>query len=229
MTEVAALVEGRTEHDFVNRLLRPHLGARNVHVWAVLPGREYPHGGPPRWEAARRDIVGILKSRRGVVCTTMFDFYGLPRDWPGRDQAVGLPLNEKGAFVERALLADVREFASKDFRPEWFIPYVQVHEFEALLFADVAILAQVLVADPARQVGLEKGLRAILHESGEPEAINDNWDTCPSRRIAGLADEYEKRVHGLAATSRIGLDVIRRACPHFGQWLDRLESLGTVE
>jgi hypothetical protein len=32
---------------------------------------------------------------------------------------------------------------------------------------------------------------------------------------------------GAAAASAIGLHVLREKCPHFGQWLGRLEKLGT--
>ena len=74
---------------------------------------------------------------------------------------------------------------------------------------------------------LNNAFQEILDESGQAEAINDSYDTCPSRRITGLVRAYKKTVHGPIIADRIGLDTIRTACPHFGQWLGRLEALGT--
>jgi hypothetical protein len=154
----------------------------------------------------------------------MFDFYGMPSDWPGRTAACSMALEKKGPFVEDALLDDVCKIAGKDFRRELFIPYVQMHEFEALLFADVAKMSETL-----RRIGgpddLGESLETIVRAAGSPEAINDNWETCPSRRILGLVPRYRKPFHGLVVAEQIGLNAMRRACPHFGQWVARLENL----
>ena len=60
----------------------------------------------------------------------MFDFYGMPADWPGRIAASNMPLDQKGNHVEQAILDDLAAHAGENFRLELFIPYVQVHEFE---------------------------------------------------------------------------------------------------
>jgi hypothetical protein len=156
----------------------------------------------------------------------MFDFYGMPHDWPGRTEAAKMPLGQKGSHIEQALLNDLAASAGADFRRELFIPYVQLHEFEALLFADVDKMAEAL--SPVSRIGqdhLRARLQGILDEAGQAEAINDDYETCPSRRITGLVPAYRKPVFGPIVAGRIGLDVLRTACPHFGQWLERLESL----
>jgi len=226
MNEVVAIVEGQTEQTFVRDHLATHLGERGIAISAVLPGRVNRHGGIRQWESVRGDILRTMKQRRGRVCTTMFDFYGMPTDWPGRTRAAGMPLDQKGACAEQALLDDLAAHAGDDFRPDLFIPYVQVHEFEALLFADVAKMAETLASVcHGRQDSLRCQFQAILAEAGRAEAINDNRDTCPSRRIAGLVPAYRKVLYGPIIAGRIGLDALRAACPHFGQWLTRLESL----
>lgn len=228
MSEVVAIVEGQTEQAFVRHHLAAHLAARGITMWAQLPGRVARRGGARAWEAIRGDVLRTLKERRGRVCTTMFDFYAMPPDWPGRSEAAEKPLPERGACVERALLADLATCGGEDFRRELFIPYVQVHEFEALLFADVGKLGETLAPicnhEPEQ---LSKAFGQILAEAGgEAEAINDHQETCPSRRIGGLVRAYRKPLHGPIAAARIGLDALRRACRHFGQWLERLEALG---
>lgn len=229
MSEVVALVAGETESTFVRDVLCGHLASRDVWVWARLPGHAVRRGGIRKWESIRGDILRTLKERAERVCTTMFDFYAMPRTWPGRAEAAELSAVKKGPCVERAMLTDLIRFAGNPFRPEQFIPYVQVHEFEALLFTDVTILACELTSTCVAPADLRDRLAEILAVAGQPEAINDSWDTCPSRRIAGLVRGYHKRLDGPKVAQKIGLAAIRERCPHFGQWLDRLEALGTVQ
>lgn len=230
MSDVVAIVEGQTEQTFVRDHLAVHLGGLGIDMWSQLPGRVARCGGVRPWPQVRDDLLRTLKERPGRICTTMFDFYGMPKAWPGRTEAGGLPLDEKGNHVEEAILVDLANEAGDDFRRELFIPYVQVHEFEALLFADVAEIAKVLATlCNTSEARLRDCLKEILDDAGQAEAINDNYDTCPSRRIKGLVPAYSKPTIGSTVVGRIGLDVLRTACPHFGQWLESLESLAPGE
>jgi hypothetical protein len=227
MNEVVAIVEGQTEQAFVRDHLASHLGARGVVMWATLPGRVVKRGGVRAWESVRGDILRTIQERRGRICTTMFDFYAMPQDWPGRTDAAKLPLDQKGDHVEKALLDELAAHAGDGFRQELFIPYVQVHEFEALLFSDVTKIAEVLspiAGTPEAQISAL--LKAVLDKAGQAEAINDNYETCPSRRISSLVKAYRKPAFGAIIAGRIGLDAMKAACPHFGKWVARLESLG---
>lgn len=105
--------------------------------------------------------------------------------------------------------------------------YVQQYEFEALLFSNVDAFA-ILPGVSEAQV---TELRAIHHQFPTPEHINNHPDTAPSKRIASVIRpygkrEYDKREYGYLVAQQIGLDAIRAACPRFGAWLTRLESLG---
>jgi hypothetical protein len=159
----------------------------------------------------------------------MFDFYAMPHDWPGRTEAARMPLDQKGTRVEKALLDDLAAHVGDGFRQELFIPYVQVHEFEALLFSDVTKIAEVLapIAGTA-EARISALLKEVLDKARQAEAINDNYETCPSRRIASLVKAYRKPAYGPIIAGRIGLNAIKAACPHFGQWVTRLEALGQV-
>jgi len=228
MIDIAAIVEGPTEQAFVQNFLAQHFGGHGVYIWACLPGRVRKRGGTHKWESVRGDIIRTLKQHPGRICTTMFDYYGLPNDWPGRTEAAAMPLNQKASHIEQALLNDLAVHAAVDFRHEWFVPYIQIHEFEALLFADVVKMAETLAPVcgtlPDR---LNTLFQAILDEAhGQAEAINDSYETCPSRRITKLVHAYRKPVYGPIIANKIGLDALRTACPHFGQWLGRLEAIG---
>lgn len=225
MSDVVAIVEGQTEQTFVRDQLAAHLGARGIAIWAVLPGKSRRSGGVKKWDSARGDIIRTLKE--GRYCTTMFDFYGMPVDWPGRAEAASEDWAERGQYVESAVLEDIAECMGGSFNQAQFIPYVQVHEFEALMFADVQQLAETsaplcgLSADY-----LADRFRGVLDEAGDPEAINDDYETCPSRRITGQVRGYRKRAHSPIVAKRIGLEALRAACQHFADWIERLERLG---
>jgi len=159
----------------------------------------------------------------------LLDYYGLPDDWPGRVDARERVWSEKASHVELKIHDDIVLSMGENFDPKFFIPYVQLHEFEALMFADVEQLASVTAPISNRSLEqLAERFSEILDEGGEPEAINDHYETCPSRRILGLVPTYRKRVLGPIVTSRIGLDVLREKCSHFASWLARLEAIGAA-
>ena len=172
----------------------------------------------------RQDIVRTLKE--GRYCSTMFDYYGMPIDWPGRKEAVAKKWNERARYVEERIRIAIVATMGGKFDPKYFIPYVQLHEFESLAFADIEVLASVLspIAMMPTQA-LVHLFSVVLAEAGNPEAIDDGHETCPSRRIARIVRAYKKRAQGPIVTSRIGMDRLRLQCPHFGEWLARLEQL----
>jgi len=224
MSEIVAIVEGQTEQIFVRDQLAEHFGARGAAIWAVLSGKSRKHGGVRKWDSARGDIIRTLKEGRYV--TTMFDFYAMPSDWPGREDAAQLPWPERGDYVERAIIEDIRICLGGAFDDRQLMPYVQMHEFEALAFADVGLLSEKIEPLSMWPAGsLKTKFQQILHEAGDPEAINDSYETCPSRRIASLVPRYRKKLSGPIITKAIGLDILRQKCTHFGLWLAKLETV----
>ena len=220
-------MEGQTEIGFVRAVVAPYLALKGVSLWARLPGHERRRGGVRPWESICGDIVRTLKERRDRYCTTMFDYYAMPRDWPGREDSSRLSWDKRGECVEKALAEDIAGRMSADSRPERFVPYVQVHEFEAVLFSDVQALNEVLSGISGSQPGLlTERLKRIVDDAGAPEAIDDCPETAPSKRLLSLAAGYKKRAHGIIAAKYIGLPVMRAACPHFDRWVTRLEALG---
>lgn len=218
MCRIRVLVEGQTEESFVNDVLSPYFASQGHSIYPILLR---PRGGVPPYIKAQRDIRNSIMQDKGVFVTTFIDFYGMPNDWPGRQQAETYQNGEeKAKIVEEALMADVCEQMGESFNPLRFIPYVQLHEFEALLFADSSVLAQTL-GEPK----LEGQLTAIRQAFSTPEEINDNYETCPSRRIARLYPGYQKVLNGISTTKAMGLLKLRAECPHFNSWITKLESL----
>lgn len=225
MVEIVAIVEGQTELTFIRAQLAAHLGGRGAAIWAVLPGRNRKRGGVKDWGVARGDIIRTLKEKR--FCTTMFDYYGMPESWPGRTRAKELAWDERAALVEQEIHSDITAALGSDFDPRRFIPYVQLHEFEALVFADTSAAAAVLAPlQNLSEDSLARTLQAIVEAAEHPEAIDDGRETCPSRRIKKFVPGYRKPLNGPVITQRIGLETLRARCAHFDEWVSRLERIG---
>lgn len=217
MSRVHILVEGQTEETFVNEILSPHLNQMGIYPHAFLFRKE---GGSFRYEKCQQVILSALKQDRSVYITTFVDFYGMPKNWPGRMEPQSYKnYQDKAQRVEDALSEDIIAQMGDSWNPAQFIPYVQMHEFEALLFSDTSILA-------ASNTSVSAELQNILHAFSCPEEINDNYNTCPSRRIKQHIANYVKTVDGIIAARKIGLETMRRECPHFNEWITKLENIG---
>jgi hypothetical protein len=227
MARLLVHVEGETEESFVNELLAEHLctcGYELVSARLVGNARlRKQRGGIRAWGTVRKDILNHLKEDPGCLATMMVDYYGLPqtgeRAWPGRAEAGKLPFPEKAACVEKALLADVADALGGEFEARRFLPFVVMHEFEGLLFSDCQAFA-----DGIGQPQLAQPFRDIRQQSATPEEIDDSPITAPSKRVEALVEGYQKPLLGTLAALSIGLLTIRAECPHFRDWLGRLEA-----
>ena len=220
MSRLLIHVEGQTEETFVNTALAPHLyqvGYTSVSARLIGNARQRSRrGGIRSWESVRKDILNHLREDPAALATTMVDYYGLPRTWPGREQAGRhATLKKRAAAVEQAILEDLSKGPG---RPPRFVPYVVMHEFEGLLFSDPDRFAQSL-GEP----DLAPEFQAIRGRFKTPEDINDSPETAPSKRILSLYPRYQKPLMGIRAMKRIGLDAVRGACPLFDRWVGALE------
>ena len=227
VTRLLIHVEGQTEESFINEVLAPHLFSFGyLEVSARIIGnarRRERRGGIKSWPAARNGILNHLKEDPSCLVSTMVDYYGLPQSgsgaWPGRQAAATAVFSDKARSVEDALLANVALLMGETFNPHRFVPYVMMHEFEAMLFSDCAAFS--------RGIGipsLESQFQAVRDAFNTPEEIDDSPLSAPSKRVVDLVPGYNKPLFGTLAVLEIGLDAIRSECPHFRRWLLRLES-----
>jgi Domain of unknown function (DUF4276) len=226
MARLLVHLEGQTEEDFVNEMLSEHLLTRGYErVSARIMGNarlRCRRGGIRPWPSAKKDIVTHLKEDPKCIATTMVDYYGLPHEgqdaWPGRKEAASRQ-TQMAEVVERALLADLKAEMGDRFDDRRFLPFVVMHEFEGLLFSDCHAFSRGI-----GRPNLERNLKEVRDQFDTPEDINDSPLTAPSKRVRELLPEYEKPLFGCLAALEIGLDCIRRECPHFNSWLQQLES-----
>lgn len=225
MMQLNVFCEGQTEQGFCTQVLQPHLfpqGDGIIHTLAVGE-KDHHHlyglGRKKIYDRIRKFICNIIKRREGddIHFTTLFDLYSLPSDFPGMETNVRNPANPT-PYVEALELAFGQSIGYHR-----FIPYLQLHEYETMLFADPAAFAFSFInCAPAIQQ-----LQEIAESEGSIELINDGQHSAPSKRIISLIPAYDgrKTTAGPDIAEYIGLPVIRSKCPHFDQWLKRLEAL----
>ena len=221
MARLLIHVEGQTEETFVKTTLAPHLYENGyTQVGARLLGNarnRRNRGGIKHWEVVRRDIERHLKSDANAFATLMVDYYALPDSWPGRGEFPNGSVQQKFDALLTKLRNDFQESTRIEGR---FLPFVLMHEFEALLFSDCDTFAESLDCPEKKE-----HFWAIRDQFEDPEHINDSPLTAPSKRVIGLMSNYDKVLYGNVAASDIGLETIREQCPRFSSWLDQLEQL----
>lgn len=213
-------VEGQAEKAFADQVLIPHLANYSIEVRprVVLTNRKLgKRGGILDFARIQGDLTRLMKQDRQPEArfTTMIDFYALPSEFPGWPEArkANSPA-QRVSILERAMY--------DQFGDDRFHPYIQLHEFESLLYCDLGELQ-------CRLANSEQGIAALKKEIShlQPEEINEGVATAPSKRLIRHLPVYERskvRV-GAPAAAAIGLPVLRSMCPHFNEWVQGLENL----
>lgn len=217
-------VEGFTEEKFCTDVLYQHLCRFGVFLFPMQVSncKTYnPHrshkGGILSFVKVERDMKMLLTQQHTgeIRFSTMFDLYALPDNFPGMLSASAIcDKYDRVAVLEKAL--------SSHFNDSRLIPYLQLHEFEALLFADTASF-QTYYPDFRH---CDRFDRILQNHSNNPELINDGDTTAPSKCILREIPDYDKANAGIIIAKKIGLPVLRAKCRHFNEWLTELEKLG---
>jgi hypothetical protein len=221
VTRVSVIVEGPTERSFVQGILAPILWARATYLTPTILGVPGHKGGRTNYSRLKKDVLRQLKEDRTAYCSTMLDFYGLGKGFPGTPLPPNLSNVDKVIHLERAMKEDIIAEVP-DLRPDVrFLPYLQLHEYEGLLFSDPEAFANGI-----SQSHLTPQFQAIRQSFPTPEDIDDSPDTAPSKRVLGLCPSYNKVLNGTRAASAVGIEAMRHECPHFRDWVESLGQLG---
>ena len=95
MSKVLILVEGQTEETFVRECIGPYFYGKGVYfvakVLTTSTTRSGPDckGGVTSYGKIKRDLPRLLRDSSAACVTTMIDFYGLPKDFPGKKDSPG--------------------------------------------------------------------------------------------------------------------------------------------
>lgn len=224
MKRLYLTVEGQTEAAFAIKVLAPHLAAFNVFLhpprFTGLHRRRrgrIPQGGLLHtFGHALADMRTWLTEDQSPDArfSMMVDLYSLPHDFPGYAAGMVKPRGKAKAEALQQSLAQV-------IADRRFIPYLQCHEFEALVLTDPSRISSIYDVSKAE-------IEALCGECTDwdsPEEINLGQHSLPKYRIEQRVQEYDENVAGPLLAEDIGLATLRARCPHFGEWLTHLEGL----
>lgn len=224
--QVAVVVEGQCERDFLQSVVAPMLGSKNIFLTAAVIGKPGHKGGNVTFERLLTDVNKFFSQGNCHAVSMMIDYFRLHPQWPGLPQltqrmqaGASLTLQEKAQVLNTATLQAVQQALPqvKDIEQR-FIPYIQMHEYEALLFSEQQRLAQCL--------GIEESkIQHVLAQYETPEHINTNPQRAPAEQIKNLINsrKYRKRRDGIDIAQKIGLSAMRQQCWLFNAWVEQLE------
>lgn len=227
---VHILCEGQTEQGFVEEVLKPYLKNNGVDsvksILIITNKKKGTAGGMFSYNQVHNNLDIIKKTNvdndyERHIFTTMFDYYELPSDFPGYNNSQNISDKyQRIDFLEKSFAQCENE--------KRLIPYIQLHEFEALVFCGLDYLSQ---AFPKCKKNI-CALKSALQKIGNPELINNNPNTAPSKRIISALRRndkvpiyhYNKPMNGKDITKKIGIDILRAECKHFNEWIEKLIS-----
>jgi hypothetical protein len=160
---------------------------------------------------------------------TLIDYYGIHphHNYPGWLEAHKIhDKNKRLSSLENAMKVNVRADLQ-----DRFIPYIQLHEFEGLLFCALEIFDNNFEMNEFKDYHY---LVETIQLNPNPEMINDNSETAPSKRLARILKGYssekknQKVLYGSLLAQEIGLSKIRAKCPRFNDWITKLESIDEI-
>lgn len=186
MKRLIIIVEGQTEEEFVNNLLRPYLAGFEIYdVRAIKIQTSRGHkGGLVNYEHFKRDIWNILKREQEVVVTSLVDFFRMPTNFPGYATAAKI--------IDAAARADfLQAQMARDISDQRFLPYLQLYEIEGLFFTDIHGFKYLGSIVSERQLA---DIASIISLYPNPEFINDGADTTPSKRLAKIYSRLPESV-----------------------------------
>lgn len=175
-------------------------------------------GGIVHWSVLKKEIETHLSEPKAIV-STLIDYYGLYKkdNFPKWEEGEKIAdKNSRMDFLENAMRGEILSGVRHR-----FIPYLQLHEFEGLLFNNIQVFYDQVPENEL--VGLEE-LKKTFTDFDNPEMINNNKETSPSHRLKRIIKGYNKPLYGHYFAEAIGIEQIRRKSPRFNQWVEKMIS-----
>jgi hypothetical protein len=216
MKRLVIIVEGETEESFVNNILCPYFCSKGLYNTIQCFKTKHSHGGISKYSYIKKDILNTIYEKD--VVSMMIDFYRLPSDFPGfSDLKATQTHKEQASLLETEIKKDLEDTQKHQF--DNFIPYIQLHEFEALVFASIKGIDILF----ERKEMDYKGLMNVIEEHPNPEEINNHPATAPSMRLKKLIPGYNKVLHGIEIIKTMGMPELLEKCPRFKTWVESME------
>jgi hypothetical protein len=222
MKQLIIVGEGQTEQAFCKDVLYDHFFRKEIIIHN--PTIKKTRGGIVGWQVLKKEIESHLKCAPKAVVTTLIDFYGLKDNhfFPLWHESK----NHRSIHDRITILEEAMKNAIDESIRHRFIPYIQVYEFEALLFSDATIFETQF--EKSEFLDFQYLQQTLLIA---PEEINDGPTTAPSKRLERIIKGYKSEIennkvfYGTLMSQVIGLERICEKCPRFNQWIHKLENI----
>jgi hypothetical protein len=218
MKRLIIIGEGQTEQAFCHDVLRPYFIAKDIYI--QNPTIKKSKGGIIDWKDLKKEIGYYLQTDTSAAVTLLIDYYGIHQKhaFPGWNESLRIGnKNERMDFLEQALLNEIED----RYRTR-FIPYIQLHEFEGLLFCDRRVFDDNFEDHEFADYNY---LEETFAQFDNPEMVNEGRTTAPSKRLARIIIGYQKPVHGSLLANEIGLARMREKCGRFNSWIEKLQAI----
>ena len=193
--DVSVVCEGQTEVDFIKCLNEKYFNPKEISLKPVSYNKSTSMNG----NVSVDRIVQYIKKAKHPIVTTFVDYYGF---------------KHQSSRSVTQIEEEIKEKANKEF----LIPYLQMHEIEALWFSDIKE-----VKNPNdSQVDM---LMKIIDEYPNPEDINNSPQTAPSKRLESIFPDYQKVLDGKLISNKLSIPKIQEKCPRFSKWLKDIEDM----
>lgn len=217
MRRVYFVVEGQTEAEFVKEVIAPYFQSAEIYDTRpiIIETSRGNKGGFVNFQHLKKLLVRLIKEEPDVVVTTMVDFFRVPNDLPGYAECI--KFNSSSDKIE-CLQSYLTEDIHRTVNSPLFIPYIQQHEFEALLFSSNAGFEYCFDKEVYYKTG------QVIEQFPNPEEINSHPKTAPSKRLLEIIPDYQKVIDGNTIAMEIGIETLLQKCPRFRAWIESLIS-----
>lgn len=204
---IGVVCEGQTETDFMKQLNKKYFNKINISLKPVGINDEQKNIGG---NVSIARVVNFLHNHSNMynMLTTFIDFYRLKNKG-----------NKKVSELEEEIKNEF--YKDNKYRNKKLIPYIQIHETEALWFSDINAIIQVKNANKKQQEDLSK----IIGKYKNPEDINDSYETAPSKRLENIFGNYSKVIDGKEISNKISINIFIEKCPRFSKWVNKITNL----
>ena len=213
MASIYFLVEGETEERFFKEIVKDYYKGKHFISCSLMPQGKRK-GGTIDYNQTKKELSRFFYSGKHFDKIILIqDYYRLGKTMK---EHIGGNLN-----LDKIIFS-IQERLEKDVNNPKFHFRLQIHEFEAYLFTNPDFVASYFDDNKILQK-IEK----ILEEfDGNPELINNRFDTKPSKRLDEMTqNKFQKRIDGITIVKNVGIDNIRKKCKYFNELFNLIDYL----
>lgn len=216
MSRLYILVEGPTEERFVKDVLSEYFLNKGIYITPIIISNKILAKGT-KFKGGNVTFNKVIDECRKLLgsgyTTTLLDYYGIDPKFKGYKESLEITeLRGKKDILEKGLADEIKN--------KKFIPNIQMHEFESLLFSNVDEF-QWVEEDEDKIAALKSEISGFE----TPEHVNNSKETAPSKRILSLYPQYNKVLDGINIAEEIGIEKMMEECPLFKEWVKKLEKI----